>query len=207
MGGTGLLCADRIGAPAVPKSPRSPHRRVIRQFHRRLRRPTQLRYRIPLGLRIHQLLQLRRHIRVGRLHRLAARAPGPHPPVRDDPRLQFRRTATDRDRRGPRDQGDPTKAVSAAVRGLAHLSHGPGGSAQQAWAYLFSRTRRTCAVGGVDYIRRVVDGEVDDLLPDLAAISLDGPKGGSGRPRPPAGGSTWCSGWTTAPITRSSTPT
>jgi len=28
----------------------------------------------------------------------------------------------------------------------------------------------------VDYIRRVVDGELDDLLPDLAAISLDGPK-------------------------------
>ena len=29
----------------------------------------------------------------------------------------------------------------------------------------------------MDYIRRVVDGELDDLLPDLAAISLDGPKG------------------------------
>jgi len=29
----------------------------------------------------------------------------------------------------------------------------------------------------VDYIRRIVDGELDDLLPDLAAISLDGPKG------------------------------
>ena len=60
--------------------------------------------------------------------------------------------------------------------------------------------------GGVDYIRRVVDGELDDLLPDLAAISLDGPKG-VGKTATASRGPTWCSGWTTAPTTRSSTPT
>ena len=62
MGGTGLLCADRIGAPAAPKSPRSPHRRAIRQLHRRLRRPPQLRHPIPPGLRIHEHLQVESRI-------------------------------------------------------------------------------------------------------------------------------------------------
>lgn len=191
MGGTGLLCADRIGAPAVQKSPRSPHRRAIRQLHRRLRRPSQLRHRIPF--RITNISSSVHLSGVGRLHRLAARAPDPHPPdVREDPRLQFRRTPTRRCRR------------LCVVRRICPM--GP--------AEALNRRGR---IGSVEYGEHVQYAAWTTSVASLTVNSMTccptsppfpwtDPKA-SGRPRPPAGGPTWCSGWTTAPTTRSSTPT
>ena len=36
---------------------------------------------------------------------------------------------------------------------------------------------RICSIGAMEYSERVIDKELDELLPELPAIALDGPKG------------------------------